>query len=817
MILLLAALVLNVVAVGSSVCISVSLFDTFGDGWGHDVGLRVTTASVTQDLALLCEEALGPIQVCSEDAGASFDVGLVSFGPYSSPTDKMFYTVQHGDDVIAGNVHTLVSISPSGVDIRNPISLSDVSKCYECTNILNPTEPTAAPTQGYLRRRDRPRRRPDAKKEPSVAPTDVIRPINRRRKGSRSDNEEASSPGPDRHLRSEIAQDIKSVMDYKSFKTASHLARSVTIESLQTAMHRRSLQTGQVLFTPSEVFDTSAYTVSDVTLGTLYTNAKVSQVDPVIAQEATADQRFTKTSSNDFFINIYMGGVNYVGNIQRRITTGNTVEALVFFEDLNGDGTVNQGGEGGKCIVIVKEGYLSSFTTGNSVQTNSANINELVLAMNELLLADGGNQYVTSGSPTSIPSGSPAGVPSEYPTSVPSENPTGAPSGSPTNFVTALPTGLPSSAPSGPSSSPTSDPSARPSVYASEEPTGVPSAYPTAVPSQKPISIYGGSISPTSSPITVEQFAAESIAMIDSLTYGWCNVNKTASFVQVADSQVQVKITKKQLVPIKFTFPEYIISSLDRSTVISRGGMCESMQKAVRYEGLSDGRYVFRVTGALSRVHTPKVTKWEFCGQHGDSMDELEFSIGNGKCKPAIKTSQKAMCHKPPIAVFLGDMLIYGARREDLTEDDFDAIEAGLKDVFEKILASWNTEIMSSELLSGSRLWVQYRIELDPSSLGFSAYHHVEMDTIAETMSDYLDKHEDKLNAVMYSSLMHEISRKTKRESKDENALTRPSSVKLGTKVSFDEAKVRHSPSIINEVVKPSKKAHKQTSKKHRK
>ena len=160
---------------------------------------------------------------------------------------------------------------------------------------------------------------------------------------------------------------------------------------------------GIVAFTPGQVYQLSNVTQSKITPSQLITDAIVSQADPVVGEPA-ANQLFTKTSGNNLLVNITVNGTTITGDIQRRVTSGSNLEGLVFFEDVDKDGNVPEGGEGGVAYLIVNTGSEASFQVGTQESTNSANPDQLTSDLNALLANDGGNQASTLAPEASITS-----------------------------------------------------------------------------------------------------------------------------------------------------------------------------------------------------------------------------------------------------------------------------------------------------------------------------------------------------------------------------------------------------------------------------
>jgi len=74
----------------------------------------------------------------------------------------------------------------------------------------------------------------------------------------------------------------------------------------------------------------------------------------------------------------------------------------------------------------------------------------------------------------------------------------------------------------------------------------------------------------------------------------------------------------------------YTISDATRINLLIQGTLCGSYQAMKCVESLSDGHYIFRVTGSTD--YRDSENAWEFCGVRGSNQQELSFSLDNGNC-----------------------------------------------------------------------------------------------------------------------------------------------------------------------------------------
>jgi hypothetical protein len=192
-----------------------------------------------------------------------------------------------------------------------------------------------------------------------------------------------------------------------------------------------------------------------------------------------------------------------------------------------------------------------------------------------------------------------------------------------------------------------------------------------------------------------------------------------------------------RFLPAVLTGPEYIISTIDRVHDLRRGTLC-GVDEDVCEEKLPDGKYIFRVTGALSLTDTQNTTKWEFCHREGTSQEELEFKLIKGRCFPGAQvTANEFCCHEPDfLSTFTGLVTLSGVSYETLSEYDLSLLEEDIMESLSSVVTKfYGTVHVTSTVLSGSNLLVSFSFQLNPALYGVSGVHYTEMDSFNEVLS----------------------------------------------------------------------------------
>jgi hypothetical protein len=223
---------------------------------------------------------------------------------------------------------------------------------------------------------------------------------------------------------------------------------------------------------------------------------------------------------------------------------------------------------------------------------------------------------------------------------------------------------------------------------------------------------------------------------------GWCT--KSHSNVNIPNYDA---LTKKVVryssfqIPQTVASPQFVISDEDRSAVVLRGTLSDSAKHSHKTHGkfisapifcgkdvsaLPDGNYVFRIGGALSKDHTHRDTRWELCGRHGTSDEELQFNVNKGVCQPiakrtrwSIRQSWALVDISGSISLFsdssagLADFLLADASQSETILDDLESViflEAS------SIISSLNGISWTSIAFKDAVLQASFRIRMDASS-----------------------------------------------------------------------------------------------------
>ena len=215
---------------------------------------------------------------------------------------------------------------------------------------------------------------------------------------------------------------------------------------------------------------------------------------------------------------------------------------------------------------------------------------------------------------------------------------------------------------------------------------------------------------------------------------GWFNASE--AWVPVpqhhCDESVSYSDTRR-LIDV-LTSPEYIISTIDRIHDLRRGTMCGDLFQEECEERLPDGKYIFRVTGALSNDEANNASQWRFCGRSGYSSEELEFKLVKGKCKPGLKISARELCcgETTSDALYYGSLVLSNVGGNELTEFDTDVLEILIAEAFSVSHAYLHGSVsLTSWELSGSALTVQFRLDLDPTFLDIAFNHYTVLENLA--------------------------------------------------------------------------------------
>ena len=188
--------------------------------------------------------------------------------------------------------------------------------------------------------------------------------------------------------------------------------------------------------------------------------------------------------------------------------------------------------------------------------------------------------------------------------------------------------------------------------------------------------------------------------------------------------------------PEVLTGPEYTISTIDRLHVLRRNTICGDLLREDCEERLIDAKYIFRVTGSLSKWDTRNNSFWHFCGRHGSIMEELEFKLVKGKCIPGAKITATEKCYGVPMkAMFSVVLTLSGVSSDALTEHDTSLLETAISDSLSTVLMNIELNVkLQSWFMSESGLLLTFDVQFDPSAHGVSAVQYDDMETLSSEM-----------------------------------------------------------------------------------
>jgi len=184
------------------------------------------------------------------------------------------------------------------------------------------------------------------------------------------------------------------------------------------------------------------------------------------------------------------------------------------------------------------------------------------------------------------------------------------------------------------------------------------------------------------------------------------------------------------------TGPEYQISTIDRHHLLRHGTICGELLKEDCEERLPDAKYIFRVTGALSKTDTTNNSHWHFCGVHGDSMTELEFRLVRGRCIPGAKITAHELCYETPLlASFEGTLTLSNLGVDTLSEFDVSVLENDLAESVSSVVPGLHSAVtLDSWAVSGSDLVLYFAIKFDPIVIGLNGVQYGDMEALAEQL-----------------------------------------------------------------------------------
>ena len=222
-----------------------------------------------------------------------------------------------------------------------------------------------------------------------------------------------------------------------------------------------------------------------------------------------------------------------------------------------------------------------------------------------------------------------------------------------------------------------------------------------------------------------------------SVYIGWFNGSNSWIEVPLYHEDNTRSFSSDRRLPAFLTGPRYVISTIDRLHDVRKGStICGDFLKEDCEERLPDAKYIFRVTGALSKLHVQNNSHWFFCGVHGNSMTELEFELKHGKCHPGAKVTAHELCYETPlIASFVGKLTLSNVRSDSFSELDTTLLENDIAESVSSVVPGLHgAVVLDSVVVSGSDLEVAFTIQFDPIVLGLSGVHYNDMEKLAEQL-----------------------------------------------------------------------------------
>lgn len=162
-------------------------------------------------------------------------------------------------------------------------------------------------------------------------------------------------------------------------------------------------------------------------------------------------------------------------------------------------------------------------------------------------------------------------------------------------------------------------------------------------------------------------------------------------------------------------YPRYFIINSDRTEIIHKGSICQSLPKGRNIEACEevlpyDGKFLFRVAGfeVNERKESESDVNWDFCGISGNLGEELEFEMVNGHCQAGEKRSAKDYAKGfQSFSTWSGILVIESASSSYSSVEDKEADSKILERALSGVLRNGMVRINSLEL-SGNELKVSF-------------------------------------------------------------------------------------------------------------
>jgi hypothetical protein len=185
--------------------------------------------------------------------------------------------------------------------------------------------------------------------------------------------------------------------------------------------------------------------------------------------------------------------------------------------------------------------------------------------------------------------------------------------------------------------------------------------------------------------------------------------------------------------------------------------------------GLSEGTYMFRVTGAEDPHH--QSVQWEFCNTHGDAQNELIFSIGEGGectsnglrnvsevCNPEesnidinVKLKPKPKPIPKPLNNVVGNMSVVGTIHVHINSNN-------LTNLYDNVTQSDLPSILKNVLLNTFRNIISTKNIQDNTISIVSMIQKGESMKPTQDASRTLAAHSDFINGEMVQEITFELS-----------------------------------------------------------
>ena len=226
------------------------------------------------------------------------------------------------------------------------------------------------------------------------------------------------------------------------------------------------------------------------------------------------------------------------------------------------------------------------------------------------------------------------------------------------------------------------------------------------------------------------------VTIFDTNGDGWFNSSEAWTPVPLHSCGGGVSYPQGRALPETLAAPEYIISTIDRVNPLRKNTICGDLLREDCEERLPDAKYIFRVTGDLSKFDTVNNTFWHFCGRDGTAKEELEFKLVKGKCFPGKKISAEDICCGDVTASYSGLLTLYGVSDDALSEYDTAVLEHDIAEAFSSELHGGihGSISLTSWTVSDGNLLVSFSMVFKPMDFGMSGMYTDDMENLQSTL-----------------------------------------------------------------------------------